>query len=225
MKKESPLHILVVEDNAIVAKNVASMLETNGFIVHVAERGDKGFDMASSFPYACIVLDIMLPGMDGVMFCKKLRQTRQTAVIMMTAKWQLDDKIEWFDVGADDYIVKPFALEELLLRINAIVKRTQLPSVLSYGGVALDVYTQRLFNGNDSILLPLKEFLLLEYLMQRSEKAISRTELIEYIRWGEAREHDPNLDVYIANLRKKLQYPLIQTIKWFWYILSNNQED
>jgi len=155
--------------------------------------------------------------MDGVTIAKTVRQKKAVPIIMTTAKWQLEDKGEGFDAGADDYLVKPFALEELLMRIKAILKRSEIPSVYRRNDIEVLIDEQRVIKDGEEVKLPLKEFLLLEYLAQRMWQAVSRTDLIDYIRWWDSWENDATLDVYVANLRKKLGKDAIETIKGFGY--------
>ncbi len=211
------MHVLIIEDNKIIADNEKRFLETEWFVVDVEYNGRTWLEKALTKSYDIIVLDLMLPEIDWITICKTVREKKQTPIIMATAKGELEDKGEGFETWADDYIVKPFALEELVMRINAILKRTELPNVYRFGDVELLPNEQRITKNGVDIKCTHKEFLLVEYLAQRKWQAISRTDLIDYIRWWDSWENDSTLDVYIANLRKKLWREIIETIKWFGY--------
>ena len=211
------MKILLIEDQVQIARNIKRYLELEGFEVDVAHDGKEGLDKALSYVYELMIIDRMLPTMDGVTIAKTVRQKKAVPIIMTTAKWQLEDKGEGFDAGADDYLVKPFALEELLMRIKAILKRSEIPSVYRRNDIEVLIDEQRVIKDGEEVKLPLKEFLLLEYLAQRMWQAVSRTDLIDYIRWWDSWENDATLDVYVANLRKKLGKDAIETIKGFGY--------
>lgn len=211
------MKILLIEDQTQIANNIKRYLELEWFEVDVEHDGKIGLDRALSHVYELFIIDRMLPSMDGVTIAKTIRQKKSVPIIMTTAKWQLEDKGEWFDAGADDYLVKPFALEELLMRIKAILKRSEIPNVYRRYDIEMLVDEQRVIKAGEEIKLPLKEFLLLEYLAQRMWQAVSRTDLIDYIWGGDSWENDATLDVYVANLRKKLGKEVIETIKGFWY--------
>ncbi len=212
------MKILLIEDQAQIGGNIKRYLELEWFEVDLIGDGKEGLDKALSQVYELLIIDRMLPSMDGVTIAKKVREKKTgVPIIMTTAKGQLEDKGEWYDAGADDYLVKPFALEELLMRIKAILKRTELPTVYRFHDIEVLIDEQRVIKAGKEVKLPLKEFLLLEYVAQRLGQAVSRTDLIDYIRWGDSRENDSTLDVYIANLRKKLGKDVIETIKGFGY--------
>ncbi len=212
------MYILIVEDNSSIAKNEQAFLSLEWHTVDIAVDGEEWLRMWLDNTYDLIVLDIMLPKVDWIQVSQQLREKKKTPIIMTTAKWQLEDKGEWFDAWADDYLVKPFALEELVMRINAISKRTELPNVYRLQwDIEILPDEQRVIKQWQDIKFTLKEYLLIEYLAQRQWQAISRTDLIDYIRWWDTRENDSTLDVYIANVRKKLGKEIIETIKGFGY--------
>ena len=138
------MHILIIEDNKVIADNEKRFLETEWFTVDVEYNGRTWLEKALSSTYDLIVIDLMLPEVDWITICKTLREKKQTPVIMATAKGELEDKGEWFDIGADDYIVKPFALEELVMRIGAILKRTELPNVYRFWDIEILPNEQRI---------------------------------------------------------------------------------
>ncbi len=211
------MKILIIEDQQNIANNEKKYLETEWREVDVVYDGKEWLQKTLNLAYDFVVVDRMLPGVSGVDIVHEVRKKKKIPIIMTTAKWQIEDKTEWFVEWVDDYLVKPFALEELVMRIKAIMKRTELPTVFRFWNIEMLLDEQRVLKKWIEIKLPLKEYLLLEYLLQRQWQAISRTDLIEYIRWGDWRENDNWLDVYIANIRKKLGKNLIETIKGFGY--------
>lgn len=215
------MHILIVEDTITIAHNEKRFLELEGHTVDVAYDGEKGLELALGNTYDIIILDVMLPKVDGITICKKVREKKKTPIIMTTAKWELEDKGEGFEWGTDDYLVKPYALEELVMRINAIASRTQLPTVYRLtSGIEVLPDEQRITKNGEDVKCTLKEYLLVEYLSQRQWQAISRTDLIDYIWGGDNWENDATLDVYIANVRKKLGKDTIETLKGYGYKIS-----
>jgi len=213
------MKILLVEDNKIIGNNITKYLELERNEVMRAENGLYAFELLKHHEFDVIILDIMLPGMDGITLCKNIRKNHSTTPILMTtAKWELDDKLEWFACGADDYIVKPFDLKELDARINAIVKRVPTRDILEYKTIRLDRSQKKVFKNNKEIKTTLKEFQILGYLLENKGRSISRTEIIEEVRGNDQIfEEDSKLDVYISTLRKKLGKTIIETIKGFGY--------
>ncbi len=214
------VHILLIEDTPTIGKNIVSYLEHEWHTVDRCTDGIVWRDRALQYVYDVIVLDIMLPGLDGVSLLQEVRKKSQTPIIMTTAKGQLEDKQESFDLGADDYLVKPFALEELTMRIKALVKRSESRDIYQLGDIQVDLENKTVSRAGEDIHLTMKEFLILTYLLESNGHAVSRSDLLEFVWWGDALyEHDSKLDVYIANLRKKLGKELIHTIKGFGYKL------
>jgi len=217
------MKILLVEDNKTIGSNITKYLELEKHEVMWAENGLYAFEVLKHHEFDVIILDIMLPGMDGITLCKNIRKEQPTTpIIMTTAKGELDDKLEWFACGADDYIVKPFDLKELDARIIAVTKRLPVKDVLEYKNLRLDKDQKKIFKNNKEIKLTLKEFQIIEYLLERKGRSISRTEIIEEIRGNDqVFEEDAKLDVYISMLRKKLGKTMIDTIKGFGYEINN----
>jgi len=215
------MHILLVEDNHTIATNIKKFLQLENHKIDIASTGDQGLKLFEKKFYDFILLDVMLPGPNGFQICKKIRETREVPILMLTAKSQLEDKKEGFSCGADDYLVKPFDLEELLLRIQAISKRFEEPTKRSYKNIDIFSEQKKILKTGQEIKLTIKERTILEYLLQNENIAIARTEIIEHVRGGDSLfEWDDKLDVYISNLRKKLDKSLIHTIKGFGYKIS-----
>ncbi len=217
------MKILLVEDNKIIGNNIKKYLELEHHDIMRAENGLYASEIMKHHNFDVIILDIMLPGMDGITLCKLIRKDYPTTPILMTtAKGELDDKLEWFACGADDYIVKPFDLKELDARITAIVKRIPNKNILEHKTIRLDKDQKKIFKNNKEIKTTLKEFQILEYLLERKGRSISRTEIIEEIRGNDQMfEEDAKLDVYISTLRKKIGKTFIETIKGFGYQVPN----
>ena len=178
------MRLLVIEDYVPLQKTLAQGLREAGFAVDVTGDGDEGLWYAVSNNYDVIILDVMLPGMDGLTILKKLRaEGRQCHVLMLTAKDTLDDKVKGLELGADDYLVKPFAFAELLARVRALVRRgyRHKHSTLQIDDVRIDLNTQKVFRADEEVLLTPREFALLEYLAMRSGQVVSRTEIWEHV--------------------------------------------
>ncbi|HKL44095.1 MAG TPA: response regulator transcription factor [Candidatus Absconditabacterales bacterium] len=212
------MKILLVEDNKTIAKNIKKYLELEGYEILIAENGLYGLEVAKKNNFDLMLLDLMLPGMDGIEICKHIKKEKNVPIIMTTAKGQLDDKLEGFDVGADDYLVKPFDLEELLARIKVLTKRFGNNDLFEIGDLKIDLEAKKVLKNNKEIKLTIKEFNILEMLLNNIGIAISRTEIIEEIWGGDSLfEGDGKLDVYISGIRKKLGKDLIETVKGFGY--------
>ncbi len=219
------MKVLVVEDEVRIAAFVERGLTEAGFNVRICHDGDSGYHLARSEAFDAIVLDIMLPGRDGLSILKQLRAQRNTVpVIMLTARGELDEKLEGLDLGADDYLTKPFFVEELIARLNAVgrrLTRDQL-SVLSVSDLRINLLTREIRRGEALIELTSREFSLLEYLCRSPGRVLSRTQILEHV-W--AYDFDPGtniVDVYIRRLRKKLadDGALIQTVRGVGYRMA-----
>lgn len=223
------MKILVVEDEHLIATSIKKGLEQEHFIVDLAFDGVEGFDLASTGDYDLILLDLMLPKMDGLEVCRLLRQDKiQTPILILTAKSQLEDKIKGLNCGADDYLVKPFAFAELLARIRALSRRPKSATaeVLTVGNLSLNTSTYEVTRQNQSIFLSSKEYSLLECLIRHANKILTKDQLIQHV-WSYESDILPNtVEVYIRNLRQKIDYPfkqkLIKTVRGFGYKISNN---
>lgn len=223
------MRILVVEDEHRIAAAIKKGLEQESYAVDTAYTGTDGYDLASSESYDVIILDIMLPGMDGLTMCKQLRKIHVHApILLLTAKGQIQDKVEGLDAGADDYLTKPFSFEELLARVRALSRRpkTTLNSSLGVGSLTLDQKIYSVTRSGVNIRLSQKEFSLLEYLMRQKGVIVSKDQIIEHV-WSYESDILPNtVEVYIRNLRNKIdkpftkEKPLIHTIRGFGYKIS-----
>jgi len=221
------MKILVVEDEHLIATSIKKGLEQEHYTVDISFDGTDGYDLASTGDYDVILLDLMLPGMDGLSICQKLRgENNHTPILMLTAKNQIEDKIKGLNSGADDYLTKPFAFEELLARVRALGRRPHqsVGKILTVGDLSLDTTTYQIKRGNQEIRLSGKEYSLLECLMRHSGQILNKDQLIQYV-WSYESDILPNtIEVYIRNLRQKIDNPfkkkLIQTIRGFGYKVS-----
>jgi DNA-binding response OmpR family regulator len=220
--------ILLVEDDPRIVGFIKRGLEAEGYSVDVAENGNDALCMARDSAYQLIVLDRMLPGIDGLEVCSILRRERRDSLILMlTAKDSLQDKVEGLKGGADDYLTKPFAFDELIVRMEALLRRAPTAAVdrvLRVADLSLDPATKRASRGGREIALTAKEFTLLAYLMANAGTVVSRTRLLSNV-WELG--FDPGtkvVDVYIRYLRRKIdcngEKPLIKTLRGFGYTIS-----
>ena len=220
------MKLLVVEDEHRIAAAIKKGLEQEHYTVDVAFDGIEGFDLASDNSYDAIILDLMIPRMDGVTICKNLRKDgNHTPILMLTAKGQLSNKIEGFESGADDYLTKPFAFEELLARIRAITKRPKqmTENILTLVDLTLHPENFEVMRGKKPIQLSNKEFSLLEYMMRHPNTVLTKDQIIAHV-WEYSSDILPNtVEVYMKNLRAKIDVPfaskkpLITTVRGFGY--------
>ena len=222
------MRLLVIDDEVALAAAVQRGLVAEGFTVDVAHRGDEGLWMASEQSYDAIVLDVMLPGLNGYKVCARLRAAGVwTPILMLTAKDGDLDEAEALDTGADDFLAKPFAYVVLVARIRALLRRSggQVhAAVLAAGDLTLDPVAHRCARGETEIELTAKEFDLLEFLLRRPDEAVSKRQILDHV-WDPAFEGDPNIvEVYIGYLRRKLDAPFarscIQTLRGVGYRLD-----
>jgi len=221
------MRILVIEDERKIADFIKRGLKEEGYSVDVAYDGQEGHFLSTTNEYDLIILDIMLPKIDGLTLCRQLRQEKVlTPVIMLTAKDSVKDKVIGLDSGADDYLTKPFAFEELLARTRVIFRKTEIPSTtkLQVGDLALDLLTHKVMRQEKEIILTNKEYTLLEYLMRNTGTVVSRTMISEHV-WDINFDTFTNvIDVYINYLRKKIDQgfkkKLLHTIRGRGYILK-----
>lgn len=224
------MRILIVEDEIPLAEALTQILRKNNYTVDTANDGESGLDNALSDIYDLIVLDIMLPKIDGLSILKEIRKEGlSTQVILLTARGEISDKVKGLDCGADDYLAKPFASEELLARIRAVSRRKERvleDNSLKFGDLQLNMSTLKLSKDNKEIKLILKEAELLELLISRKNLTTSKEQIIEKL-WGFDSEVEyNNVEVYISFLRKKLTHlnsqVTINTVRGVGYILESN---
>lgn len=223
------MRILVIEDERKIAGALKKGLEQETFAVDVCYDGDEGLRYALDEPYDVIVLDRMLPEKDGVSVCQELRaRGNQTPILMLTAKDKIRDRVTGLNAGADDYLVKPFAFEELLARIRSLLRRPSqsLPTVLTCADLTLNTQTFRVARGKTQLRLTQKEFALLEYLLRKQDVIVNKDQIISHV-WDYDADILPNtVEVYIGYLRNKLDKPftkakpLIHTVRGFGYKLG-----
>jgi len=221
------MRILVIEDERKIASFVERGLQEEGYAIDVAYDGEEGHFLATTNDYDLIVLDLMLPKLDGLSLCKKLREEdgQTTPIIILTAKDKTEDKVKGLDSGADDYLTKPFAFAEFLARIRAALRKKngQVAIKLQVGDLAVDLLTHQVTRGKEEIVLTAKEFALLEYLMRNAGKLVTRTMISEHV-WDINFDSGTNvIDVYINFLRKKIDHGhkmcLIHTIRGRGYVI------
>lgn len=220
------MRLLLVEDEAKVASHIKKGLGEEGYAVDVVNNGAEAGDMAMTYGYDLIILDVMLPGKNGIQVLKELRDNKNyTPVILLTAKNSTEEKISGLDLGADDYLTKPFEFEELCARIRAILRRHESAKTtkLEIADLELDLVTHEVKRAGGRIDLTPKEYSLLEYLMYNQGKILTRTMIVEHV-WDQDFDSFTNVvDVYINHLRSKIDQPfekkLLHTARGFGYVL------
>lgn len=221
------MRILVVEDHHKIANSIKKGLQQESFAVDVAYNGEEGFDMAATEDYDVIILDLMLPRMDGLTICKKLREEENihSPILILTAKGEINDKVKGLNSGADDYLAKPFAFSELLARIKALSRRPKqvLDQILKVGDLTLDMVSYEVRRGKNVINVSKTEFALLQYLMRHKNKVLTKDNIINHV-WNYDADVLPNtVEVYMGYLRNKIDKPftnkrkLIHTVRGFGY--------
>ncbi|HEU5085660.1 MAG TPA: response regulator transcription factor [Acidimicrobiales bacterium] len=208
------MRVLLVEDEERLAAGIRTGLEAEGFAVDVAHSGTDGLWLAREEPYDAIVLDIMLPGMNGYRVCSTLRsEDVWTPILMLTAKEGEWDEVEALDTGADDYLTKPFSHAVLVARLRALVRRgaVERPAVLAAGDLRLDPASRQVWRGDTEVELTAREAALLEFLLRHKGEAVSKREILDHV-WDLDFEGDPNIvEVYVRHLRNKLDRPFGRT--------------
>jgi two-component system, OmpR family, response regulator len=228
----SAVRLLVVEDSVKMAAVLKRGLEEEGYAVDVALTGEEGLWMAVECPSDAIVLDVMLPDMDGFELCRRLRERGQWApVLMLTARGAVSDRVRGLDAGADDYLTKPFSFHELAARTRALLRRgaRERPATLAAGDLSLDPATRAAHRGGVALELSAREFALLEYFMRHPGEVLSRTRLIEHV-WDFAYDGGSNIvDVYVRYLREKIDRPFgahsLETVRGAGYRLRGDSAD
>src|SRR5215471_10450932 len=227
------MRVLIVEDELRIAAYLKRGLEEQGYAVDSVVNGIEALDCVRSVDYDVIILDIMLPEIDGLAVCRQLRKRKcRTPILMLTARGSLDDRVNGLDAGADDYLVKPFALKELLARLRALTRRAaDVPKtpVMQLADLRVDTRTHRVTRGGRNIKLTSKAFAILEYMLHSTDRVITRAEIAEHV-WSFDSANQSNIvDVYIRNLRRSIDDPfdtkLIQTIRGAGYRISTEGID
>lgn len=218
------MRVLVVEDQERIASFIGKGLKEQGFVVDITNDGDDGYALALTEPYNAIVLDVMLPGRDGLSILKNLRKKGfSVPVILLTARSELDERLEGLNLGADDYMTKPFYIEELIARLHTVVRRAagEPSHLLKVGDLTMNLVSRVVTHHKEEVLLSVREFSLLEYLMRSPGRVLSRMQICEHV-WNYTFDPDTNLvDVYIQRLRKKIDrdspVKLIETVRGVGY--------
>jgi heavy metal response regulator len=221
------MRILVIEDEVKIAQFIKRGLKEEGYAVDIAGDGEEGHFMLSSNEYDAIILDLMLPKIDGLTLCRTLRKDgNQTPIIMLTAKDTVKDKVKGLDSGADDYLPKPFAFEELLARVRVVLRKkdSRVQTQLKVEDLSLDLLTHKVTRGDREIELTVKEYALLEYLMRNAGNIVTRTMISEHV-WDINFDTFTNvIDVYINYLRNKVdsgfENKMIHTVRGKGYLLK-----
>lgn len=223
------MKVLVVEDEKKIAAFIRKGLEAQGFTVDVSHHGDEGFTAATTRPYDAIVLDIMLPGRDGLSILRNLRERRMAVpVILLTARGELNERLEGLNLGADDYLTKPFFIEELIARLHVVTRRASgaSQSILAVGDLTVNLLTREVTRGERRIELTAREFELLEHLARSPGRVLTRAQICERV-WNYDFDPGTNLvEVYIQRLRKKVdgegEPRLIETIRGVGYRMKSD---
>jgi len=222
------MRLLVVEDDKKIASFVSRGLKEAGYVVDIAERGDDAFQLALHNHYDVAIVDLMLPGLDGLSLIERWRaQKVKMPVIILSAKRSVDDRVKGLQVGGDDYLTKPFAFSELLARIQALFRRSTAmnePTTLTYGDLTLDLLSREVRRGGRQIELQAREFALLEYLLRNASRVVSKTMILEHV-WDYNFDPKTNvIDVLVSRLRSKVDrdfdHKLIHTMRGFGYVLK-----
>jgi two-component system copper resistance phosphate regulon response regulator CusR len=225
------MRLLLVEDERKVSDLVARALRAESYAVDVAEDGQRGWELAQSYQYDLIILDLMLPQLPGEELLRRIRRTNPSVpILVLTARAATQDKVNNFEAGADDYLTKPFAFAELVMRVKALLRRGPITrsSVLRVGDLEVDRFTQQVRRAGRRIELTPKEYALLEYLAANPGRVFSRTMIIEHV-WDQSFEGLTNIvDVYVRHLRSKVDDPfpvkLIRTVRGVGYGLTESAE-
>ena len=224
--REVDMKLLLVEDSVRLQNSLKKGLEKEGFAVDVCGEGREAYHMAVAYDYDVIILDLMLPGMNGLTILEKLRAGgRQTHVLILSAKDQVEDRIHGLETGADDYLIKPFDFTELLARVKALIRRryaTKNP-IVQIGALKVNTALGKVWRGDDEVNLSPKEFTLLEYLLSRRGRVVSRDTLVDHLYEGYGDVASNVIDVVVCKIRKKIKVRgepnLIQTRRGFGYVI------
>jgi two-component system OmpR family response regulator len=216
------MRILIVEDEPDLLRSLAQALREEGYAVDSASNGEDGLFNAESYDYDAIVLDVMLPRLDGWELLKRLRKTKETPVLMLTARDQSRDRVRGLDTGADDYVVKPFDLPELFARLRALIRRAanKTTNVIEIGDVKIDTAGRRVLRADQSVELTAREYALVEFLALHRGEVVTRTKLYEHLFDENDGTLSNLLDVHVSNVRKKLGAEFITTRRGHGYYIE-----
>jgi two-component system OmpR family response regulator len=216
------MRILVVEDEPDLLASLAQALREEGYAVDTANNGADGLFNAQSYDYDAIVLDVMLPQMDGWEVLKRLRQTKKTSVLMLTARDQTRDRVHGLDIGADDYVVKPFDLAEVFARLRALIRRTgnHTTNVIEIGEIKIDTAARNVSVGRQPVELTAREYSLVEFMALHRGEVVTRTQLYEHLFDENDSTLSNLLDVHVSNVRKKLGADFIVTRRGHGYCIE-----
>jgi len=225
------MRILVVEDDKKIASFISKGLKEAGFAVDVANDGVDGLHLGVTEPYDAAVVDIMLPGMDGISLIERLRTKKiTTPVIILSAKRSVDDRVKGLQSGGDDYLTKPFSFSELLARIHALIRRSTRasePSTLTAGDLTIDLLARAVKRGDEEISLPSREFALLEYLIRNKGRIVSKTSILEHVYDYSFDPQTNVVDVLVCRLRNKIDRDfdrkMIHTVRGMGYVLKDQE--
>jgi two-component system OmpR family response regulator len=216
------MRILIVEDEPDLLRSIAQALREEGYAVDTAADGEEGSYKAESYDYDAIILDVMLPKMDGWEILKRLRKTKRTPVLMLTARDQSRDRVKGLDTGADDYVVKPFDLPELFARLRALIRRSanKTTNVIEIGGIKIDTALRNVSLQEKPVELTAREYALVEFLALHRGEVVTRTQLYEHLFDENESSLSNLLDVHVSNIRKKLGAELIVTRRGHGYCIE-----
>jgi two-component system, OmpR family, response regulator len=216
------MRILIVEDEPDLLRSLAQTLREEGYAVDSANNGEDGLFNAESYDYDAIVLDVMLPKLDGWEILKRLRKTKKTPVLMLTARDQSRDRVKGLDTGADDYVVKPFDLPELFARLRALIRRSvnKTTNVIEIGDVKIDTAARNILRADKLIELTAREYALVEFLALHRGEVVTRTQLYEHLFDENESSLSNLLDVHVSNIRKKLGAEFIVTRRGHGYCIE-----
>lgn len=216
------MRLLLVEDDKDLNRQIKAALQDNGYVVDATFDGEEGHFLGSTEAYDAVILDIGLPLMDGISVLENWRrEAKKMPVLILTARDRWNDKVAGFDAGADDYVAKPFHMEELLARLRALIRRAagHASSEISCGSILLDTKTSRIFVNDMQVKLTSLEFRLLSYMLHQQGRVISRTELVEHL-YDQDFDRDSNtIEVFVGRIRKKLGTNMLQTVRGLGYQL------
>ena len=216
------MRILIVEDEPDLLRSLTQALQEEGYAVDCASDGESGLFNAQNYDYDGVVLDVMLPKLDGWEVLRRLRKTKKTPVLMLTARDQLKDRVRGLDIGADDYVVKPFDLEELFARLRALIRRSaaRASNIVKAGDISIDTAARLVVRDSQPVALTAREYALVEYLALHQGEVVTRTTLYEHLFDENESSLSNLLDVYVSNVRKKLGADLIVTRRGHGYCIE-----